>query len=75
MVHAPIKKISLYSPNPAPSDDHLFWSLKNSLTSISFALMEGYESYFSSFFCAQTVKFYKRYKKNARRLSIEIAHI
>ena len=47
-----------YSPDLAPSDYHLFRSLKNSLNGVKFALKEACENRFVQFFAHKSQKFY-----------------
>jgi len=47
-----------YSPNLAPSDYHLFWSLQNSLNGVKLTSKEACENHLSQFFAQKSHKLY-----------------
>ena len=48
-----------YSPDIAPSDFHLFWSLQNSLNGKNFHSLEGYKRHLEQFFAQKDKKFWE----------------
>ena len=49
-----------YSPDPAPSDYHLFRSLQNSLNGKNFDSLEGVKNHLKEFFAKKTESFWKK---------------
>ena len=49
----------LYSPDIAPSDFYLFWSLQNSLNGKSFLSLEDCRRYLGEFFAQKNKKFWE----------------
>ena len=47
-----------YSPDLAPSDYHLFWSMQNALTGIGFTSEQGFKNWLDSFLAAKPVQFF-----------------
>ena len=47
-----------YTPDLAPSDYYLFWSLKNSLNGVNLASKEACENHLAQFFPQKSQKFY-----------------
>ena len=48
-----------YSPDIAPSDFHLFWSLQNSLSGKNFNSLEDYKTHLEQFFAQNDKKFWE----------------
>ena len=49
----------LYSPDIAPSDFYLFWSLQNSLNGKKFLSLEDCKRYLGEFFAQKNKKFWE----------------
>jgi hypothetical protein len=53
-----------YSPDPDPSDYHLFCSLSNNLRGVSFIEDKEFQNWLDHFFTAKLADFFKRGNKN-----------
>ena len=47
-----------YSPDPAPSNYHLFWSMQNALTGMWFTSEQGIKNWFDSFLATKPAQFF-----------------
>lgn len=57
---------SLYGPNLASSDHHLFWSIQKSVDGKKLADQSAAENHIAKFVNDKSQKFYTSYPKNAK---------